>query len=290
MIDTDSIQYVIQYVVSIVASFLLLGMGAILVCTKYNTKKSIFYTKMLKQWIPSVLFLFLLIVIARLLICYFYFPIVFTSAFILPFYIFLVILGTILLCILYVHSKKNSPSSCLMYIATFIITSFSELLILFFIANTFYSGHIPYDEILQPTFFLFLTRVIPYSFVLSSLVYTLITISRRDKDTFGRDYYIFTLQYCTKISYISTLILALLSLSNGIVLIKLLTTTLSFSFLFVIVFLMPALIFLYVFFMLRRIYASKINPLQYKVTFIIALILILVALSIDVISVQPYLL
>lgn len=290
MIETDSIRYIVEYIVSIVASFLLFGMGALLLYTRYKAKQSIFYTKMLKQWIPGIFLLFIIIVIARLLICYIYFPTIFASTFILTTYAVFIIFGTALLFITYFHSRKNSLPSLILYISTFLITSLSELVILFFIAHTFYSGHIPYQEVLQPAFLLFLTRVLPYSLVLSSLVYILITIARKDKDTFGRDYYIFTIQYCLKIGYIFSLALSILSIVNGIVLIKLLTTTLPFSILFATVFFMPALIFLYVFFMLKRVYSSKINPLQYKMTFIIAFLLTLIALSIDVISVQPYIL
>ena len=290
MIETDSIRYIIEYIISIVASFLLFGMGILLFYTRYKVKESIFYTKMLKQWISSIFLLFIGIVTIRFLICYIYFPTIFSSTIILSTYITLITLGIILLFTLYLYSKKNSLPSFLLYLSMFIITSLSEFTILSFIALSFYSGHIPYQEILQPTFLLFLTRVLPYSLILSSLVYTLITTTRRDKDSFGRDYYIFTLQYCLKIGYLSSIILCILSLINGIVLIKLLTSSLSFSLKFAGVFFMPAVIFLYVLFMLRRVYNSKINPLQYKITFIIALLLTLIALSIDVIAVQPYIL
>lgn len=290
MLETDSLRYIVEYVISVVASFLLFGTGVLLVYTRYKAQESIFYTKMIKQWIPAVFVLFTLIVIGRIIICYAYFPALFSSIFILTLYSVFVLLGTVLIFIVYFYSKKNTPASFIIYGLTLMITSLSELIILFFIAHTFYNGHIPYQEMLQPAFLLFLIRVLPYSLLFSSLLYILITIARRDKDTFGRDYYIFTLQYCTKIAYFSSMALALIGITSAIVLSVLLSTALYFSIFLCIIFFMPSLIFLYILFMLQRIRNSNTNPLQHKMTFSIALILALLALCIDIIAVQPYLL
>ncbi|MGL4722222.1 MAG: hypothetical protein ACRCV3_02850 [Desulfovibrionaceae bacterium] len=237
--------------------------------------ESIFYKRMLLQYFPLFIVFFLLSLCIEMAILLRLAGIIFLEYELLLFYAIGPIVITVVSIWIYSRHWKNELASFWLYFANIVMSLWMLISFSLYIYNVSYVAlplslkTMVYNIPASSWFWVIVAQAVPFMLISSHLVMLLYAMFRRNKDSYGRDYYIFSMKYSMKWELFASFLSILASIFffySAIDTIPHLFTNITF----IAQGVLPLCISLYIFIAFVQIAFSKENPLRYKISVLLS--------------------